>query len=64
MVIALISSLNIYLVDGSSVFTLTLHAGLLLLLSGATYIGVSTLSSSLLQSFAEFGRNLSQLVSR
>lgn len=62
LVTALVSSLNIYLTDGDSVFTFTFNAGLLLAISGASYLGVSILSGYILSSFAAFGRELTTLV--
>jgi len=58
---SLITSLNIYLADGDSPFTLTFYFGVFLLVSGVTYLAMSLLSHQILSSFAGLSQRLSTL---
>jgi len=60
--VALFSALNVYLIEGESVFTFTLFAGILLSISGLTYLAVSAGTFQLLAAFSRIGENISRLV--
>ncbi|MEM4283589.1 MAG: hypothetical protein QXS96_03775 [Candidatus Caldarchaeum sp.] len=58
---SIITGLNIYLADGDSFFTLTYYLGLLLLVSGVSYLVMTNLSMQLLSTFIGLGESLKAL---
>ncbi|MEM0349216.1 MAG: hypothetical protein QXE96_04115 [Candidatus Caldarchaeum sp.] len=58
---SIITGLNIYLADGDSLFTLTYYLGLLLLVSGISYLVMTNLSMQLLSTFIGLGESLKAL---
>ncbi|MCS7137844.1 MAG: hypothetical protein NZ941_05685 [Candidatus Caldarchaeum sp.] len=61
VITSLITTVNIFLSDGDSVFTLTYFFGIILSVSGATFLLMSTASEQLLSSFAGFGERIQSL---
>ncbi|GBC68909.1 hypothetical protein HRbin01_00597 [archaeon HR01] len=59
--ISFITSVNILLADGDSVFTFTFYFGLLLLVGGVTFLAMSTVSHNILSSFSRLTESISGL---
>lgn len=63
-VTSLITTINIYLADGDSVFTLTYFFGITLVISGLCYAAMAAVSGQLLSSFIGLTQNIQSITPR